>query len=67
MWIIVRTKGDYTELFMDLNRIDRVGEWRAYDQGLPLQFDKRFRAWHEMYKQMEKDPDWEYEVREYNR
>ena len=65
MWIIARTKGEYTELFMDRHRIDRTGEWRAHDKGLPLQFDYEFRALHEMYKQMDIDPDWEYEVREY--
>lgn len=67
MYIIARTKGQYTELFTDLNRIDDAGAWKESGKGLPLTFDKRFRALHEMYKQIDLDPDWEYEVREYLR
>lgn len=66
-WIICRSKADDFEIYRDIYQVNGVhGVWKD-GGGLPLQYAERWRALQKMYEFAGKDPEWQYEVREYLR
>ena len=70
-YVIARTDKDgRTEIYMNRFQIDGSGEFRSpHGTGLnlPLEYQYKFKALHQMYKMAADDPDHVYEVREYLR
>ena len=71
-YILVRKRNEEFQMYYDRFRIDMEGEFRYQDQPhsgiqLPFVFESEFSAEWRMKREMENDPSWNYEIREYLR
>lgn len=68
-WIVVRRNSVKTQIYVDTARIDVSGRWASWDERRPWEFPLEHQsersAMFRMGHEMDADPDWEYEVREY--
>lgn len=61
MWIIYRSNKDKSQtLMLDTHQFRQIG-------GMPYPFDSLTEAKRELERFCEEEPDWNYEVREFNR
>ena len=66
-WIISRHRPGEWQTYRVLSYSDNTGTWEDAPGRLPKEYEYQFKALHQMYKEQDQEPDWEYEVNEYLR